>query len=184
MYDATLSLLEGAALEALAHGTVPGPVGSMHRSIAPFGTFEARDGQLVICAGNDDMFLRACAGLGAPHLARDDRYRTNTLRMAHLGELIGDLEAVLATEDVAHWIAALDAVGVPSAPVSSVPEALGSPQAAHRRMVVTAGGLRLPGQVVKLSGYDDPDVRPAAPELDEHGPALREQFPPDRAESP
>jgi CoA:oxalate CoA-transferase len=44
-------------------------------------------------------------------------------------------------------------------------------------MVITAGGLRLPGQVVKVSGYDDPLERPAAPELDADGDALRSEFP-------
>jgi CoA:oxalate CoA-transferase len=151
----------------------------MHRSIAPFGSFDASDGQIVICAGNDELFVRACAALDAPHLGVDPRYLDNTSRMAHLDDLIADLENALAVNTVAHWVAALEAAGVPSAPVSSVPEALSSDQARERRMVITAGGLRLPGQVVKLSGYDDPEVRPRAPELDEQGAALRKEFPVD-----
>jgi CoA:oxalate CoA-transferase len=43
-------------------------------------------------------------------------------------------------------------------------------------MRIGAGGLELPGQVVKMSGYPDPLIRPAAPELDEHGPAIRAEF--------
>ncbi|MDQ1647607.1 MAG: CoA:oxalate CoA-transferase [Cryptosporangiaceae bacterium] len=177
MFDATVSLLEGAALETLATGATPARVGSAHRTIAPFGSFAARDGQLVICAGNDELFVRACAAIGSPMLATDPRYRGNSARIAHVRELTADLEAVLGGGDVAHWAAALEAAGVPCAPVASVPEALGSPQAAARRLVVTAGGLQLPGQVAKLSGYADPAVRTAAPELDEHGKSLRSEFP-------
>ncbi|MEO6205539.1 MAG: hypothetical protein ABIO67_09180 [Mycobacteriales bacterium] len=43
-------------------------------------------------------------------------------------------------------------------------------------MVVTAGGLPVPGNPVKASAYDDPTTRPAAPELDQHGPAVRAEF--------
>lgn len=177
MFDATLSLLEGAALESLSAGTVPGRVGSMHRSIAPFGAFAARDGQLVVCAGNDELFARLCAVLDAPGIGTDARYRDNASRMAHLAELTADLEKALSANTVAHWAEVLERAGVPSAPVNTVPDALDSPQATDRRMVITAGDLRLPGQVVKISGYDDPLVRPAAPELDADGPALREEFP-------
>ncbi len=177
MFDATLSLLEGAALESLAAGTVPGRVGSMHRSIAPFGAFAAKDGQLVVCAGNDELFVRLCTVIGVPELAADARYRDNAARMRHLPELVVDLETALGADTVAHWADVLERAGVPSAPVNNVPEALGSEQAQDRRMVITAGDLRLPGQVVKISGYDDPLVRPAAPELDADGAALRAEFP-------
>jgi len=177
MFDATLSLLEGAALESLAAGTVPGRVGSMHRSIAPFGAFAARDGQLVVCAGNDDLFVRLCTVIGAPELGTDSRYRDNNSRMTRLDELVIDLEKALGAHPVAHWVELLEDAGVPCAPVNNVPQALESEQARDRRMVITAGDLRLPGQVVKISGYDDPLVRPAAPELDADGAALRTEFP-------
>jgi CoA:oxalate CoA-transferase len=40
-------------------------------------------------------------------------------------------------------------------------------------MVIEAGGRPMPGNPMKISGYPDPPVRPAAPALDEHGPAIR-----------
>ena len=42
MFDAALSLLEGAALHYLARGTEPPRLGNAHHSISPFGTFDAR----------------------------------------------------------------------------------------------------------------------------------------------
>jgi CoA:oxalate CoA-transferase len=149
----------------------------MHRSIAPFGAFAARDGQLVVCAGNDELFSRLCTVVGLPQLIDDPRYRDNASRMTHLSALTADLEDALSAHPVAYWAEALEQAGVPTAPVNTVPEALDSPQTADRRMVISAGGLRLPGQVVKVSGYDDPLVRPAAPELDADGDVLRSEFP-------
>ncbi|MBV8630111.1 MAG: hypothetical protein JOZ83_04250 [Silvibacterium sp.] len=34
----------------------------------------------------------------------------------------------------------------------------------------------MPGNPIKISGYPDPAVRAGAPELDQHGAALREEF--------
>jgi CoA:oxalate CoA-transferase len=34
----------------------------------------------------------------------------------------------------------------------------------------------MPGNPIKISGYRDPSVRAGAPELNQHGPALRKEF--------
>jgi len=43
-------------------------------------------------------------------------------------------------------------------------------------MIIEAGGIRMPGNPVKIHGYNDPTERLAAPELDQHGDALRKEF--------
>jgi len=43
-------------------------------------------------------------------------------------------------------------------------------------MLIEAGGVRMPGNPVKISGYEDPAERVGAPELDQHGTALRQEF--------
>ena len=176
MYDATVSLLEGAALSYLATGEDPGRIGNAHFAIAPFDTFSCADRDITICAANDALFRELAHALGLGWLAGDPRFRTNAARHEHRDELKEDLEAVLRTADADHWLAVLDLAGVPSGPIATVPEAVGSPQTAARNMVVEAGGLPVPGNPVKASGYPDPAVRPPAPQLDEHGPAIRAEF--------
>lgn len=176
MYDATVSLLEGAALAYLATGVDPTPIGNAHFAIAPFDTFVCADGEITICAANDALFAVLVAVLGCPGLAHDPRFVTNAARHADRAALKHELEVVLRTAGTAHWLNALELAGVPSGPISSVAEAVDSPQTRARRMVVTAGGLPVPGNPVKASGYPDPDTRPAAPALDEHGDAVRAEF--------
>ncbi len=43
-------------------------------------------------------------------------------------------------------------------------------------MLIEAGGVQMPGNPVKISGYDDPPVRAGAPALDQHGAAVRKEF--------
>ena len=178
MYDATVSLLEGAALSFLATGTDPTAIGNAHFSIAPFDTFSCRDRDITICAANDTLFVAMVVALGLPGLADDPRFTGNAARHAARDELKRQVQAVLATADADHWLDVLDLAGVPCGPLSTIAEAVSSEQTAVRRMVVQAGGLPAPGQPVKASGYPDPLDRPAAPELDEHGAALRAEFGP------
>ena len=178
MYDATVSLLEGAALSWLATGTDPTAIGNAHFSIAPFDTFSCRDRDITICAANDTLFVATVVALGLPGLADDPRFTGNSARHAARDELKQQVQAVLATADADHWLDVLDLAGVPCGPLSTIAEAVSSEQTAVRRMVVQAGGLPAPGQPVKASGYPDPLDRPAAPELDEHGAALRAEFGP------
>jgi CoA:oxalate CoA-transferase len=65
---------------------------------------------------------------------------------------------------------------VPVGPLLNAAEAAEHPQTNARNMLIEAGGVRMPGNPVKISGYDDPPVRVGAPALDQHGAALRQEF--------
>ena len=176
MYDATTSLLEGAALAWLATGVDPQRIGNAHFSIAPFDTFACQDRDITVCAANDSLFTALATALGAPELTTDPRFVTNTLRHADRHALKAGIEAVLRTAPADHWLDVLDLAGVPCGPIVTVAESVGSEQTAVRRMVVQAGGLPVPGNPLKLSAYADPLQRPSAPELDADGDAVRAEF--------
>ena len=59
MLDSQVAILENALARYGATGQVPGPIGSRHPSITPFGTFAAADGLIVIAAANDSLFRQA-----------------------------------------------------------------------------------------------------------------------------
>jgi CoA:oxalate CoA-transferase len=176
MYDATVSLLEGAALRQLSTGEDPVSIGNAHFAIAPFDTFSCADRDIAVCAANDGLFRTLGRTLGLPGLADEPDYATNALRHRHRDALKADLERALRTAPADHWLGELDLAGVPCGPISTVAEAMQSPQTAARRMVVDAGGLPAPGQPLKLSAWEDPVRRRPAPDLDEHGAAVRLEF--------
>jgi CoA:oxalate CoA-transferase len=176
MFDAALSLLEGAAQQYLAHRVEPPRIGNAHYTISPFGTFACADRPIVICAAHDGLFGVLCTVLGRPELVSDPAYTTNETRSRHREALTAELEATLRAAPAQDWLDRLSAAGVPCGPVCGVGEALTSAQAAARGMVIEAGGRPMPGNPMKISGYPDPPVRPAAPALDEHGPAIRAEL--------
>jgi CoA:oxalate CoA-transferase len=168
MLDAQVALLENAIARYAATGEVPGPLGSRHPSIAPFGAFAARDGHLVIAAGNDALFARLCTLLGRPELAADARFASNEARARAAEALQLELEGALRARGVGDWLEALAEAGIPCGPIQDVAQLLRDPQVAARNMLIRAGGAPMAGNPVKLAAYPDPAERAPAPELDEH----------------
>jgi CoA:oxalate CoA-transferase len=176
MLDSLLSLLEHGVMRYAATGEVPGPIGNRHPSITPFEPYAAADRPLIIAVGNNAMYVRLCEALGRPDLASDPRYLTNRDRTLRAEELKTDLEAVLQTKTAAHWRDILEASGVPCAMVQTVGDAVEMPQIKARNMIVTAGGLRMTGNPIKMSGCPDLPTRTVAPDLDADGERIRREF--------
>jgi CoA:oxalate CoA-transferase len=174
MLDCQVAILENAIARYFATGEVPGPIGSRHPSITPFEAFATADGHIVIAAGNDLLFRRLGDVLDRPALAGDARFADNDLRTRHCAELKREIEAALASRTSAEWLAALEKAGIPCGPIQDVAEVLADPQIDARNMVVSSrdaaiGELRMAGNPIKLSAFDDPPTRRAAPDLDADG---------------
>lgn len=172
MLDCQVAILENAIARFAATGEVPGPIGSHHPSIAPFGSFRAGDGWLIIAAGNDALFSTLCQVIDRPTLPADPRFATNSERTTHREELAGEIEAALATDTVSAWLPRLSAAGIPSGPINDVAAVLDDPQVRQRQMVVTIDdpgspldGLRVAGNPIKLSAHPDRPRRGPVPKL-------------------
>ncbi len=171
LLDCQVAILENAIARYAATGDVPGPLGARHPSITPFDVFATRDGFVVIAAGNDGLFETLCHTVGAPDLARDDRFSSNERRTQHAEALKAALETALAARTTCDWLEVLQSAGLPCAPLNDIADVVRDPQLATRNMLISsddgAGGrIRMAGNPIKLSRYDDPSVRDAAPDLD------------------
>lgn len=172
MFDCQLALLENAAMRYFVTGKAPGPLGARHPSITPFQAFNTKDGHIIIAAGNDGLFHKMAEALGKPEWKTDPRYATNDLRATNVTDLEREIEAVLTAEPTAHWMAAMDAAGVPAGPINDIGQAVSYPQAGARNMVVSiedpvTGPMKVVGNPIKISGFPDPSTRPPAPNLDQ-----------------
>lgn len=106
-----------------AGGVVPSRMGNQHPSIAPYELLPCADADLVLAVGNDRQFAALCGVLGAPQLAGDARFTTNTERVAHRDALREALVARLAARPAAAWAAALTEARVPAGVVNDVASA-------------------------------------------------------------
>jgi CoA:oxalate CoA-transferase len=172
MLDGQIAILEHAVAIATATGKPPGPTGARHPTITPFSTFRAADGFFVIAAGNDALFGRLCRALGLGALAHDPRFVSNAARCDNVHLLKRRIEAVTLERPRAHWIAVLEAAGVPTGRVQDMAEALADPQVLARNMVLPVaprpGGPAFvaAGNPIKMSTLAEPAGHAPAPALD------------------
>jgi CoA:oxalate CoA-transferase len=87
------------------------------------------------------------------------------------------MESVLKSNTTAHWIAVLAKAGVPGGPINNIKQALEHPQVAARNMLIdvpdgSGGTLKLAGNPLKMSAFDDPTTRRPAPDLDRDREAI------------
>lgn len=172
MLDSVVAILENAIARYTATGEVPGPLGNRHPAIFPFEPFETADGEIMVAAGNNELWTRLCRALDIPELASDARFITNPQRHVHYAEMRAALDAVFRTRPTADWLSLLDAAGVPNGPINSIADVVHDPQVQAREMMQTvehpvAGTTQLPGIPIKLSATPGA-IRRAAPVLGEH----------------
>jgi crotonobetainyl-CoA:carnitine CoA-transferase CaiB-like acyl-CoA transferase len=173
------SLLEAGVMQTfwqtailLGSGREIGALGSAHPLTAPYQAFRTLDGWITVGASNQVNYARLTQVLGAPELLADPRFRDNATRMANLPALVETLTRHFESRPSAHWLAQLDALGVPAGPVLTIAEMLEHPQVRAREMLVetqhpAAGATLAIGCPIKLSATPA-SVRRPAPVLGEH----------------
>jgi len=121
--DLLSSLLAALVNQGSAHtagGVAPTRMGNQHPSIAPYELLACAVGDIVLAVGNDRQHAALCAVLGAPELATDERFATNTARVAHRAELRTGLEGRLRTRPAAEWVGELTVARVPAGVVNDI----------------------------------------------------------------
>ncbi len=147
-------------------GKLPERHASGHPSFVPYEAFDGADGPFLLCVGNDRLFVKFAQVLDRSDWPSDPRFRSNRDRLVNKAELLAQIRAVLGTRPRADWMAALEAAGVPCAPIHSVPEALAQPQVAALGIVQAVPGtdFALTGLPLSFDG-ERPAIRGAAPRL-------------------
>jgi len=119
-----LSSLVNQVSGYLGAGAVPTAMGNRHPSIAPYEVFSTADRPVALAVGNDAQFRRFAAALGAPELGTDERFASNTSRVAHREDLVEEITARLHAHGADHWFGVLSEAGVPVGPINDVAAAL------------------------------------------------------------
>ena len=155
--DVMFSQLNYRASAYLNDGAEPQryPFGA-HSYYVPAQLFATSDGYLALFITHDAFWRSFATEAGI------EGFETMAERAAHRDAVLTVVAAALATDTAKGWEARLRPLGIPSAAVRTLPEAL----AATPEVVVTAGDFRLVGSPIHVDGYD-PEYRPP-PRLDEH----------------
>jgi crotonobetainyl-CoA:carnitine CoA-transferase CaiB-like acyl-CoA transferase len=135
MLDVASAFLANQAMNFLVSGKPPGSGGNRHPNIQPQDVFACADGHFVLAVGNDSQFAKLCDALGKPEWAPDERFATNAARVAANAELTTLLADEFMRFTKADIVTALEASGVPAAPINTVPQLFEDIQLKHRHML-------------------------------------------------
>ncbi|WP_298850130.1 CaiB/BaiF CoA-transferase family protein [uncultured Ruegeria sp.] len=149
MSEAVISTMGWVVSNYLVGDVMPGAHGNENITSAPSGTFATLDGPINIAANRDEQWQTLARHLGRPELLNNPGYATREDRKRNRHALREELEQTLQTKSAADWVRELNAIGVPTGQVLSVPEALADEQLSGRGLI---GSLKVQGEDMKLAG--------------------------------
>ena len=172
LLEAATSLAVYESAHYFATGTRPERIGQAHRGSSPYQWFRTADGDITVGASQQAFFVQLCGLLDVPELVDDPRFASNAERVRHNDALVPLLAERFRLRSSAHWLQALEALGIPAGPVLHYDEVFTDPQIQAREMVVEThhpitGAFSTLGVSVKLSTTPGSVSRPA-PRLGEH----------------
>ncbi|MGE8657416.1 MAG: CaiB/BaiF CoA transferase family protein [Achromobacter sp.] len=172
LLDCQVAMLANQNLNYMTSGNAPRRAGNAHQNLVPYQVFAASDGHLIVAVGNDSQFRNYCGAIGLPELSADPRFSTNPQRVKNREALVPLLAERMASGARDHWLAALEAVGVPAGPINTLDQVYEDPQVLARGMKrelphPTAGTVPMAASPLKFSGSPVQYRRPP-PMLGEH----------------
>ena len=117
LVDSIVSGLEAKLMQYVYTGVSPAKTGNKYISSAPYDSFKAKDDYFVLASGTDKHFELLSGAMGMPQLARDPLYRDTESRKKNADSLKKIIETWASDKTVPEVVTAIDAVGVPVAPI-------------------------------------------------------------------
>lgn len=92
--------------------------------MVPYRAFRTTDGDVLFGGGNDRLFGILCKGLGRPDWSTDERFSTNSQRVANRDVLEKWIEDITSTRTTQEWLEVFDGTGLPYAKVNDLMDTL------------------------------------------------------------
>lgn len=182
LVDSVVASLEQAWQRFFISGKLPTRHGNYYDAIAPYDSYKAKDGYLVIGCGNQRLFTVLCNELlHKPELIEDPRFLTVPLRVENNKVFKVYVEEWLSDITVKDAVDMILANGIPAGPIMDLKQISEDPHiAGARHMFVeidhpVAGKIKLNNTPVKLSDTAA-DVSVPAPVLGQHNVEIYAQL--------
>ncbi len=169
---AMIGVLGFAAANYFATQKLPPRTGNDHPVAAPYGLFRTADGEIAIAPAGEAMYRRLLKALDAEALLDRAEFATNADRFAHRPAINAEIELRTTRHSTAHWIAVLNAAGVPCGPVLNLHEVFADPQNIDQQVSAKIhhpghGAVEMLTTPLRINGAIPP-LRMPAPALGEH----------------
>ncbi|MDA0675576.1 MAG: CaiB/BaiF CoA-transferase family protein [Proteobacteria bacterium] len=176
LFDAVADWMTVPLLHYVYGGHAPERVGLNHPSIAPYGAYATRDGDVLVSIQNEREWKKFCAVvLGNAALATDPRFSDNSARVANRPALDAQVQAVFGALSQAEVRKRLLEAQVAFGSVNGVDGLARHPQLRRRTVPTPEGPVEVVAPPARIGGDADGPLAPV-PALDAHGPGIRDEF--------
>ena len=127
MLDGQVAVLENAIARYAINGEVPGPIGSRHPSITPFGGFKTKDSWVIIACGNQIIWERFCKVVNREDLLEVEEFKTNEKRTENYEKIKPILGEIIIQKTTEEWLKILEPGGVPASAINSIDKLFNDP---------------------------------------------------------
>ena len=180
--DSVVLSLEQAWQRYFITGTVPVPHGNYYDAIAPYDSYQAKDGWLVIGCGNQKMFEKLCITiLQQPELIEDERFTSVPLRVKNNKVFKKIMEQWLTDYTVEEAVEKLLGEGIPAGPILNVEQIAHDEHFTKARELFVpmehpiCGKVMINGNAIKMSDTKA-RVRMPSPTLGQHTTEILEKY--------
>jgi len=173
MLDGQVAVLENAIARYAISGEVPGPIGSRHPSITPFGGFKTKNSWVIIACGNQAIWEKFCKAVDREDLLEVEEFKTNEKRTKNYEKIKPILDEITIQKTTEEWLKIFESNGVPSSAINTVDKLFNDPQVKARKMIIETeqpdmGKIHVAGNPIKLSTLTEEVVTDPAPKIGEH----------------
>jgi len=154
MLETGLSLMSSTITDYLKTGNAPKRRGNLANSRSPgAGSFSCKEGVMSLGVNEVSHVVSLAQALGRSEWLEDPRFSTPTARKENASAFADEIAAELMKKTAEDWEPILQAAGVPSARLRSLPEALASDHVVGREYVQTLeDGTQVPTLPFRIGG--------------------------------
>lgn len=181
--DCVVASLEQAIQRYSVTGKIPERRGNSYEAIAPYDTYRASDGYVVIGCGNQKLYEKFCNDIiHRPDLTTDERFLTVPLRVKNNLILKEIFEEWTGTKTVKEVTDIVLGAGIPAGPIFNLKDIFADEHIVKdREMIIhtthpVMGDIVLNGNPVKLMDTQPEITRKPAPLLGEDNRRILTEF--------
>jgi crotonobetainyl-CoA:carnitine CoA-transferase CaiB-like acyl-CoA transferase len=178
LYHALSDWMNVPYLQYVYGGKVPERSGLKHPTIAPYGAYDCSDGKSILFSiQNEREWQMLCReALGRPDLATDERFRSNSLRVANRAALDAEIIPLMAAVPREEMAARLQAARIAYGRISTLEDVANHPQNRYSTIETPSGPVRLLAPGVLVNGAQP--ILGKVPDLGEDTDRIRSEFAP------
>ena len=174
LVDSVVASLENAYIRYFKSGEIPVRNGNAYASIAPYDTYRAKDGRVIIACGNQKLYEKLCNEvLDMSWMITDERFLNVPLRVANNELQKQYIEEWTMQYTVDEIVEKVLAKGIPAAPIFNVKQITEDEHIAKAREMFieidhpVIGKMKVNGSPIKLMDMM-PRINCPAPTLGQH----------------